>query len=376
MRICSPQLGISPHSNLGGTVYDREVLRGLAQLGATLEIPLPKHERHENVAGWHLYPTAKAMRYTYEYNWLFLPRLLKIWRNPGFDLLRIHSPTLAPLGGLFKTLTGRPVVAHYHHLEQDDTIHNALTRAVIHRYDLITTDSHFCRQQLTATYGIPASRIVIAFPGVDAKYQPQPPQSELRRRFAQDNQTVLLYLGVLTARKNVQLLLDVMAQLVPERADLVLVIGGAGPLAQTLQSYVAQKGLQEQVKFAGYIAEADKIAYYNLADVFVFPSRLEGFGMVVAEAMACGIPVVTSNAASLPEVVGEAGLLADPTRVDEFAAQIMRLVQDAALRKQLGEAGRVHVRAHFAWDKTARLTYDCYRELLDSVHKPASVRAP
>ena len=86
MKICAPQLGISPTSNLGGAVYDRELLKGLAALGVRVEIPLPQGEDYAPTDGWQIYPTAHCWRYTYEYNWLFLQRVVKLWRQPGFDL--------------------------------------------------------------------------------------------------------------------------------------------------------------------------------------------------------------------------------------------------------------------------------------------------
>ena len=362
MRLCSPQFGISPVSNLGGAVHDREILRGLARMGGEIEIPLPRGELCEDVAGWHIHRTPRHIRYYYEYNWLFLPRLLKLWRRPGFDLLRIHSPTIGPLGWFFKKMTGRPTVAHYHHLENKRTVY-LINQAVIQSYDLITTDSHFCVAQLASTHELPREKIMVVYPGVDAKYQPHPKREDLRHALELEGKTTLLYLGVLTPRKNLLFLLDVLALVLEQEPNLALIIGGAGPQESELKAYAQCKGLQQAVIFTGYISEADKVDYYNLADVFVFPSLLEGFGMAVAEAMACGVPVVSSNAASLPEVVGQAGLLASPACIEEFSEQVVRLVRDEALRRRLGEAGRTRVRENFSWEKAARSTLECYQRV-------------
>ncbi len=362
MRICSPQLGVSPLSSLGGEVYDREVLRGLARLGAEIEIPLPRGEPYEPMAGWRIHQVPRHFRYYYEYNWLFLPRLLNLWHQRAFDLLRIHSPTIAPLGWLLKKVTGQPTVAHYHHLE-DDRLLTVISRAVIRTYDHITTDSRFCVAQLTSAYGLEKDRIVVVYPGIGLRYQPGPPKESLQRALSLQDKIVCMYLGVLVPRKNLRFLIDAFALALKRERKLILVIAGTGSQERELRAYTATRGLQGAVTFTGYVPEAEKVDYYNLADVFVFPSLMEGFGMAVAEAMACGVPVVSSNAASLPEVVGQAGLLASPTCAEEFAAQIVRLAQDHSLRQQFGEAGRLHVRSRFSWDEAARLTYACYEQV-------------
>lgn len=366
MRICSPQLGISPASNLGGTVSDRETLTALAALGVDIYMPLPKNEAYAPITGWHVYPSGRHLRYYYEYNWLFLPAALKIWRRVGFDLVRIHSPTIGLLGRLLHTVSGRPTVAHYHHIEAHDPIHNAITRQVIHHYDLVTTPSQFALEQLVTHFGFNRTKGLVVYPGVDPQYRVESPNEMLRQRLELADKVVLLYIGVLAPRKNLRFLLEAFNLAQQTQPNLVLVMVGDGPQRDELRQYTAQLDLTAAVRFAGYIAEADKVAYYNLADLFVFPSLLEGFGMVVAEAMACGVPVVSSNAASLPEVIGDAGLLASPTDVAQFSQQILRLAQDGDLRRQLGEQGRRRVAENFSWAKAARTTFDAYTQVLQS----------
>ncbi len=413
MRICSPQLGISPYSNLGGAVYDREILKRLAKLGVEVEILLPKGELHEDVPGWRLYKTPRHLFYYYEYNLIFLPYLFKLWRKPGLDLLRVHSPTIGPASLLFKKITKVPAVAHYHHLENKWTDH-LLNKLVIKGYDQITTDSYFCREQIAATYGIDLHNIAVVYPGVDPKYKPCPGNKRLKSRLGVDDEVILLYLGVLEPRKNLIFLLDVFTEVVntttavsvgaglrpspPTRpkvsrrlGDLrsalrrgretlaepkcgcsiksvhktILVIAGTGSQEAELKGYVEKLGLDKYVIFTGYVPEEEKVDLYNLADIFVLPSLLEGFGMVAAEAMACGKPVVASNASSLPEVVedGKTGLLANPACVDDFTDQVLRLLRDESLRRRLGGAGRERVLRNFSWDVAARKTLEVYQRV-------------
>lgn len=363
LRICSPQLGISPRSNQGGTVFDREMLRGLAGLGAQVAMPLPRGEEYEAVPGWQVRPAGRHRFYYYEYNWIFRRAALEFWRKGGFDLYRVHSPTIAPLGLWMQRLTRRPLTAHYHHIEAGKRIHNLITRRALPRYDLVTADSHFTLEQLRRLFGYSAANSVVTYPGVSEVYRPQPASAALRTRWELGGRFVLLTLGVLTPRKNLHFLVELFAGLHVRFPQLALVIAGSGPEMASLTAHAAALGVAQAVRFPGYIAEADKVDWYNLADVFVFPSLLEGFGMVVAEAMACALPVVSSNAASLPEVVGDAGLMASPTDAAGFAAHIERLLGDESLRRALAHTGEARVRERFSWQRTARTTFDAYAAL-------------
>jgi glycosyltransferase involved in cell wall biosynthesis len=368
MRICSPQLGISPYSHLGGTVYDREILKGLARLGVAVEIPLPKGMLHEDVAGWQVHRTPRHLLYYYEYNLIFLPYLFKLWRQPGFDLLRVHSPTIGLATLLFKKVTGAPMVAHYHHLG-GKRIPHLINKLVINEYDLITTDSYFCVEQLFSTYRVKKKKIAVVYPGVVSKYYPGPKGIGLEHCLVVVGKRILLYLGSLKPRKNLFFLLNAFAEVRRNEPGVVLIIGGTGAQEDELKAYAHELGLHDSVIFTGYIPEDEKADYYNLADIFVLPSLLEGFGMVAAETMACGKPVVASNTSSLPEVVvdGETGFLADPTCVGDFAEKILRLVRDADLRREMGEKGRAYVLQNFSWDGASRKVLEVYQQVLDEL---------
>lgn len=171
MKICSPQMGISPNSNLGGAVHDREILKYLAKLGVEVLIPLPKGEAVEDILGWHVYRTPRHIKYYYEYNWLFLPSMIKAWKSHRFDVLRIHSPTLSPLGWLYKSITGIPTHGNFHHFEPK-YIQNLFNRITIKRYDLITTVSKYSANKLSKLFKYPRDKIVVIYNGIDEKYKP------------------------------------------------------------------------------------------------------------------------------------------------------------------------------------------------------------
>jgi glycosyltransferase involved in cell wall biosynthesis len=122
------------------------------------------------------------------------------------------------------------------------------------------------------------------------------------------------------------------------------------------------------VRFAGYVPEAEKVDYYRVADVFVSTSELEGFGFTVAEAMACGLPVVVSNRGALPEIVesGQGGILCDPKDHPAFARSVLGLLADATVRERFGAANRARVERLFRWEVCAREVRRVYEDALSA----------
>lgn len=166
-----------------------------------------------------------------------------------------------------------------------------------------------------------------------------------------------LYVGSLQPRKNLVRLLHAygkLRRLQPAAPDLVIA-GAAGWGSEDLPRLAATLGVAAQVHFLGYVAEATLPALYQNACFFCFPSLFEGFGLPVLEAQFYGVPVMTANHSSLPEVAGKGALLVDPTDVDAIATAMLRLSQDEALRQALIAAGHENVK-RFSWTKAARET--------------------
>ena len=146
----------------------------------------------------------------------------------------------------------------------------------------------------------------------------------------------LLYVGGINARKNIAQLFEAFSRLLARHNDLMLVIGGKRQWqTDAIDATFDRLNLSDHVHFTGYVADADLPALYSAAELFVFPSLYEGFGLPPLEAMACGVPAVTSNASSLPEVVGDAALTVDPYAVDDLTAAVERALTDRALRADL-----------------------------------------
>jgi glycosyltransferase involved in cell wall biosynthesis len=174
----------------------------------------------------------------------------------------------------------------------------------------------------------------------------------------------LLYSGQWKPYKNLGVLLQAFATLRPRRPALKLVlIGREDPTQAHVPDLIAELGITGAVVPTGYVAdEDDLVALYQEASVFTFPSRYEGFGLPPLEAMAAGVPVVSSDAASLPEAIGDAGLLVSPEAPGPWVEAIDRVLDDAALQDRLIRAGCERSLA-LTWDETARQTLRVYGEI-------------
>jgi glycosyltransferase involved in cell wall biosynthesis len=171
----------------------------------------------------------------------------------------------------------------------------------------------------------------------------------------------ILSVGTLEPRKNLSTLLAAYATL--ERSAPRLVLAGArGWHAQSLAAQVQAPALRERVVLPGYVPDDLLPDLYAGAECFVYPSLYEGFGLPPLEALACGTPVITSTTSSLPEVVGDAALLVEPTRTDELAAALRRILEDEHLRDDLRRRGPLRA-ARFSWERCARETMQVYQHI-------------
>ena len=225
---------------------------------------------------------------------------------------------------------------------------------------LVVTDSQFTRRAVIDRYGLSPGHVRVVYPGHNPDvYQANgsSPQSG-----SSDDQYVL-YVGNLLPHKNVLGLLDAVA-ILRRRRPVRLVIRGEGrpTYVRAVRARVEMLGMERVVSFLGYTTEKTMRDLYSRAACLVLPSLGEGFGLPVLEAMACGVPVLASNVSSLPEVVGDAGVLVDPQDVDAIAREMARLWQDEALRRELAARGIERARS-FSWERTASQTLSVYTRL-------------
>ena len=168
----------------------------------------------------------------------------------------------------------------------------------------------------------------------------------------------VLYAGRLEQLKRVDLLIESMRYV---DAGARLVIAGRGPQQENLERQIERLGLGDRVRFTGFVDEAVKPAFYRGAVAFIFPSRYEGFGLPPLEALACGTPVVGSDVSSIPEVVGNAGVLLPPNDAEGMAGALIQLATDDNFRAELSRHALAQA-ARFSWERTARETLAAYRD--------------
>lgn len=238
--------------------------------------------------------------------------------------------------------------------------------ASVRRADHVLAVSHATRQDLIDLFGVvPHSKVSVLHSGVDSRFRPMSAvdQQAVRRKYGLGDWPFILSVGTMQPRKNFGRIVTSLARLRENGHDLHLVIaGGQGWLSDPFHEQLRDSGIGDFVHLVGYVADEDLPALYSAARVFAFPSLYEGFGFPVLEAMACGVPVVTSNLSSLPEVAGDAALLIDPYDSAALADALERLVVDNELRRQLVLAGHAQA-GRFTWARTARELLQVYQSL-------------
>lgn len=175
----------------------------------------------------------------------------------------------------------------------------------------------------------------------------------------------ILYLGNLSKIKGIDVLLKAVPIIRKKIPNLHIYIAGSGTEEEELKKLVKELNIEENVKFLGFISDDEKYSYYKSADVCVFPSIYEPFGIVLLEAMACGKPVVASNVGGIPFVVvdGKTGLVFESGNVNDLAEKVVILLKNKKLREKMGDAGKERAK-EFTWDKIAEQTVDLYKEIL------------
>lgn len=238
--------------------------------------------------------------------------------------------------------------------------------------DVIVTPSEWTRQDALQHYHLPETKIKVIYEAAAPHFKPVTGVGDLervRQKYSLPPKFIL-HVATIEPRKNLSRLLDAFQTLLADWPDLRLVlVGKKGWLYEHFFQHLQASGLESRVIFPGYVADADLPAFYQMAKLFVFPSLYEGFGLGPLEAMACGTPVVSSNRSSLPEVVGDAGLLFEPTDTRALAQAMRRVLTDETLQAEL--KGRSLRQAQkFSWAKAAEAHVAIYQSLLADKNTP------
>lgn len=282
----------------------------------------------------------------------------------------IHAPAYtAPLWSTAPVVLTIHDVSYERHPEwypyRRDGVRRMFYRRSARRAARVLTDSEFSAGEIAAAYHIPRQRITVAPLGVSDHFAPGDHPNETLP--AGITAPFLLHVGDLHERRNLPLLVHAMfeAQRRPGMPPLLLVLAGVDRgLGDRLRAYAREADSPDAVVCLGPVTDSQLLSLYRAAAALVYPSRYEGFGLPVLEAMACGTPVIASRAASIPEVLGDAGVLLDPDDEPGWAETIATVVTDEWQKGRMRKAGLTRAR-EFTWARTATITFDAYRQVAE-----------
>lgn len=233
--------------------------------------------------------------------------------------------------------------------------------------DFVITSSEFAKKEIIGRYGTPGDRIKVIPISYNSHCRPiaSGPEAETVRKKYFIPDKYLLYVGTIQPRKNIATLIKAYSSLAKtgKIKHKLVITGRKGWLYGPLFELIKNEGMEEKIVFTGFVPDEELPYIYNGADLFVYLSLFEGFGIPPLEAMACGVPVICSNTTSLPEVVGDAGILVAPADQKAVEEAILRIIGTPSLQKEMRERGLVQA-SRFSWERTARETLDVYREVV------------
>ena len=317
-----------------------------------LIIDIPRHPL--GITRWILWEVSKTL---HQFDLVFSPGLYgPVWIPRGVaSVMVVHDLTRYLFPQFFSF----------------NSVHKVLDRwaypAMIRRYDHILAVSETTRKDLSSLFKVPEEKITVAYHGAEEAFQPVNPQTSEVSLWQAHNITkpFILSLGTLEPRKNISTLLKAFAGIKDQIPHDLVLVGQKGWKWEPIFRELERPDLKERVHWVGYVSDQERVFFYNAADFLTYPSRYEGFGLPLLEAMQCGCPVITSRVSSMPEVVGEAGLLIDPQQPADLQKAILRLAREPELREKLRMAGFEQAKK-FSWETSAGITLGVFEKVMSN----------
>ncbi|MEM7113399.1 MAG: glycosyltransferase family 1 protein [Chloroflexota bacterium] len=359
--------------------YTRELINAVAQAQTPYQFRLFSAKPPPNPPVANPLPTADHISYhpaPLNERWLY--RLWYRLRLPlpvqlvlgKLDLL--HSPdfVLPPVAGNIPTLLTVHDLSFIHYPEVYpkplvDYL-NAVVPWSVGRASHILADSQATKDDLHHFWDVPDDKVTVLYSGVNERFQPVTNETLLaivRQKYGLGTAPYIFAVGTVQPRKNYQMLIRSFKPIADNWPHQLYIAGGKGWLYDDMLAEIERQGLQERVRFIGFVDDADLPALYSEAMLYVFPSLYEGFGLPLLEAMQCGVPIITSNASCLPEVAGKAAVQLAPTDEGAWTTAMEELLADPQQRTRLVAAGFRQAR-EFTWGRAAEQLISIYGRLL------------
>ena len=299
-----------------------------------------------------------------------------ISKEGKFDVIHAHDWLVANSAKTLKHAYGIPVISTIHATEsgRNSGIHDDTQRYINDTEWMLTyesteviVNSNFMKGHVQGLFGLPFDKINVIpnginlnnFNGVERDY-------DFRRQYAADNEKIILYLGRLVYEKGIQHLISAMPKILDGYHDSKLVIAGKGGMLDDLKAQVSRMGIDNKVYFTGYLNAKQVQKMYKCADVAVFPSTYEPFGIVALEAMLAGVPTVVSDVGGLNEIVehGVTGMKSYAGNPNSIADSILALLYDHQLCNNVAKNAKAEVKRQYNWNKIAQDTHFAYQKAI------------
>lgn len=276
----------------------------------------------------------------------------------GKFVITIHDLTLLHFKNFRSSIAKKAL-----YLLKDQVMRNLVLRKGLAKSKCILVPSEYVKQDVVKTFGVKKNKITVTYEAADKDFAS--PAINLKDKNI--NKPFILYVGNAYPHKNLERMILAFGELTTKYLmDYQLIIAGKkDSFHEVLEQAVSESGLNDRVIFTGYVSDRELAGLYKKADLYVFPSLSEGFGLPPLEAMSHGLPVASSNATCLPEILGDAAVYFNPRNISDIAKAMTAVLNDEKLSKKLSKAGLSQAKK-YSWKKTAKNTLDIYQKALKS----------